>query len=101
MLSRSVLPDRGLLASNLIHTLQYQLRLTGQRLGQLQERNDSKSSITRRDIATLLQQGNIVLARAKAQKLIEEDAAGDVLEMLAMYSSLLLEHFQELEHKCV
>ncbi|PBK96735.1 hypothetical protein ARMGADRAFT_988770 [Armillaria gallica] len=80
------------------NAVKYQLRLTGQRLGQLQERNDSKSSITRRDIATLLQQGNIVLARAKAQKLIEEDAAGDVLEMLAMYSSLLLEHFQELEH---
>ncbi|KAK0210640.1 regulator of Vps4 activity in the MVB pathway-domain-containing protein [Desarmillaria ectypa] len=80
------------------NAVKYQLRLTGQRLGQLQERNDSKSSITRRDIATLLQQGNIVLARAKAQKLIEEDATGDVLEMLAMYSSLLLEHFQELEH---
>ncbi|KAG7452620.1 uncharacterized protein BT62DRAFT_925178 [Guyanagaster necrorhizus] len=80
------------------NAVKYQLRLTGQRLGQLQERNDSKSSITRRDISTLLQQGDIVLARAKAQKLIEEDAAGDVLEMLAMYSGLLLEHFHELEH---
>ncbi|TRM61879.1 regulator of Vps4 activity in the MVB pathway-domain-containing protein [Schizophyllum amplum] len=73
-----------------------QLRLTSQRIGQLLERQDSKSQITRRDIATLLQQGNVMLARAKAQKLIHEDLSGDVLEMLEMCIGVLVEHFSEL-----
>ncbi|KAL1745655.1 regulator of Vps4 activity in the MVB pathway-domain-containing protein [Schizophyllum fasciatum] len=73
-----------------------QLRLTSQRIGQLLERQDSKSQITRRDIATLLQQGNVMIARAKAQKLIHEDVSGDILEMLEMCIGVLVEHFNEL-----
>jgi hypothetical protein len=73
--------------------------LTSQRLGQLQEKKDSKGNITRRDTATLLQQGNIGLARAKAQNLIQEDASGDLLEVLEMHVGLILEHFNELDQK--
>ncbi|KAJ7452536.1 regulator of Vps4 activity in the MVB pathway-domain-containing protein [Mycena galericulata] len=77
------------------------LRLTSQRLGQLQEKKDSKASITRRDIATLLQQGNIALARAKAQNLIQEDVSGDLLEILEMHIGVLLEHFNEIDQQYV
>ncbi|KAJ6596779.1 regulator of Vps4 activity in the MVB pathway-domain-containing protein [Mycena vulgaris] len=77
------------------------LRLTSQRLGQLQEKKDSKASITRRDIATVLQQGNVGLARAKAQNLIQEDVAGDLLEILEMHVGVLLEHFTEIDQQYV
>ncbi|KAJ7285961.1 regulator of Vps4 activity in the MVB pathway-domain-containing protein [Mycena rebaudengoi] len=77
------------------------LRLTSQQLGQLQSKKDSKGSITRRDIATLLQQGNIGLARAKAQNLIQEDVSGDLLEMLEMHVGVLLEHFSEIDQQYV
>lgn len=66
-------------------------------MGQLQEKNDSQGNITRRDISTLLQQSNVSLARAKAQKLIQDDAFGDALEILGMYTGVLLEHIHELD----
>ncbi|KAH7914974.1 regulator of Vps4 activity in the MVB pathway-domain-containing protein [Hygrophoropsis aurantiaca] len=72
------------------------LRQTAQRLGQLQERKDSQTQITRRDIAKLLQQGNIELARAKAQNLIHDDATSDLLEMVEMYVGVVIEHVAEL-----
>ncbi|KAF9053556.1 hypothetical protein BDZ89DRAFT_1107262 [Hymenopellis radicata] len=74
-----------------------QLRWTCQRLGQIQEKNDSQGSITRRDISTLLQQNNVSLARAKAQKLVQEDVFGDILEIMGMYTGVLLEHINELD----
>ncbi|KAF5391263.1 hypothetical protein D9757_001983 [Collybiopsis confluens] len=74
-----------------------QLRLTSQRLGILQEKNDSKGSIVRRDIATLLEQGNVGLARVKAQNLFQEDILGDVLEILEMHVGVILEHISELD----
>ncbi|KAG6911447.1 hypothetical protein DXG01_014521 [Tephrocybe rancida] len=74
-----------------------QLRLTTLRLGQLQEKKDSQGAIIRRDIATLLQQRNVGLARAKAQNLQKEDALGDLLEVLEMHVGQLLEHFNELD----
>ncbi|KAG6854607.1 hypothetical protein C0991_004209 [Blastosporella zonata] len=77
-----------------------QLRLTTLRLGQLQEKKDSQGAIIRRDIATLLQQRNVGLARAKAQTLQREDALGDLLEVLEMHVGQLLEHFNELD-QCV
>ncbi|KDQ60737.1 hypothetical protein JAAARDRAFT_560385 [Jaapia argillacea MUCL 33604] len=73
------------------------LQLAGQRLSQLQSKKDSDGQITRRDIATLLQQGNIGLARAKAQKLFNEDALIDVMAVLEMQTAFILEHFGELE----
>ncbi|KAH8106747.1 regulator of Vps4 activity in the MVB pathway-domain-containing protein [Cristinia sonorae] len=74
-----------------------QLRLTAQRLGQLQYRMDSQGQITRKDIAILLQQGNIALARAKAQKLIRDDRYADLLQTLEMQVGVVLEHMAELE----
>jgi hypothetical protein len=74
-----------------------QLRLTAQRLGQLQERKDSQGQSTRKDIANLLRQGNIGLARAKAQNIIHEDSVADLLEALEMHVGLVVEHFAEIE----
>ena len=79
---------------------QAQLRLTAQRLGQLQDRMDSQAQITQRDIATLLQQGNIALARAKAQKLMREDVKSDLLQTLEMHVGVILGHLNELERRC-
>ncbi|KAF9242094.1 regulator of Vps4 activity in the MVB pathway-domain-containing protein [Melanogaster broomeanus] len=73
------------------------LRTTSQRLGQLQERKDSQGQLTRRDIATLLTQGNLALARAKAANLIQEDVMGDLLEELEMLVGVVGSHAGELE----
>ena len=72
--------------------------MASQKLGQLQARYDSQATITRADIATLIQQGNIPLARDKAEKLIMDETFGDLLADLEMQVGLLLEHFRELEH---
>jgi hypothetical protein len=77
------------------------LKLASQRLGQLQERLDSQSTVTKRDVATLLQQGNVAVARAKAQRLLDDDMTGDLIELLEMHIGLLIEHFQELENRYV
>lgn len=76
---------------------QAQLRLTSQRLGQLQDRKDSLAHITSNDIATLLRQRNVALARAKVQNLITEDAASNALEILEMHCGVIVERFSELE----
>ena len=78
---------------------QSQLRLTAQRLGQLQDKMESQAQITRKDIATLLQQDNVVVARAKAQKLMNEDALGDLLQTLEMHVGMIVGHLSELEGK--
>jgi hypothetical protein len=52
----------------------------------------------RADIATLIQQGNVPLARDKAERLMQEEVFGDLLGDLEMQVGLLLEHFRELEH---
>ncbi|TFK54967.1 hypothetical protein OE88DRAFT_1653553 [Heliocybe sulcata] len=74
-----------------------QIRLAAQRAGQLQAKKDSQGQITRGDIVTLLREGNVSLARAKAQKLIREDALGDVLEVMGMHLGVIIERFSELE----
>ncbi|KAI0673046.1 regulator of Vps4 activity in the MVB pathway-domain-containing protein [Trametes maxima] len=74
-----------------------QLRLAAQRLGQLQDRMESQAQITQRDIVTLLQQGNVALARAKAQKQMREDIRGNLLQMLEMHIGVILGHLNELE----
>ncbi|KAG2367514.1 regulator of Vps4 activity in the MVB pathway-domain-containing protein [Suillus spraguei] len=81
-------------------SLQVLLRSTSQRLGQIQERIDSQGQITRRDIATLLQQNNTALARAKAQNLIQDDTKGDLLEVIEMHVSMVIEHLGELDEGC-
>ena len=80
--------------------MQYQLRLTAQRLGQLQDRMESQAQITQRDIATLLGQGSIALARAKAQKLLREDVKSDLLQTVEMHVGVILGHLNELERRC-
>lgn len=77
--------------------MQSQLRQTSQRLGQAQAKNDSQASITRIDIATLIQRSNVSLAREKAEKLIADEAYSDLLEELEMQIGVLLEYFHELE----
>ncbi|KAA1472486.1 hypothetical protein DENSPDRAFT_821369 [Dentipellis sp. KUC8613] len=74
-----------------------QFRLCAQQLGQIRDRKDAEGHIVGRDITTLLQQGNVMLARAKAQKLIHDDVLGDVLEILEMQIGVLLERFGELD----
>ena len=76
------------------------MRLTAQRLGQLQDRMDSQAQITQRDIATLLQQGNVALARAKAQKLMRDDVESDLMQTLEMHIGVILGHLNELERRC-
>ena len=77
-----------------------QLRLTTQRLAQLQEKQHSQRQITSNDIAILLRQGNVALARAKTQNLIQEDTLGALLEVLELYVRLILEHFNEIDQRC-
>lgn len=79
--------------------MQSHLRLTAQRLGQMQDKIDSQGQITRIDISTLLQQGNVALARAKAQTYIREDILGDLLQVLEMHIGVVIEHFGELERR--
>ena len=79
--------------------LQAQLRLTAQRLGQLQDKKDASAQIARREIAGLLKERNVPQARLKAQKLMQEDAASDVLEILEMHCGVILEHFGDLERR--
>jgi hypothetical protein len=80
---------------------QAQLRLTAQRLGQLQSTQDAEGQITRRDIATLLASGAVPLARAKALKLVRADVRSDVLETLEMHIGVALERLAELDQPCV
>lgn len=67
----------------------------------MQSKKDSEGTITRQDIATLLSQGNLPLARAKAMKLVREDMLSDVLETLEMHIGVVLERFAELDTACV
>ena len=79
------------------HSIQAQLRLTAQRLGQLRNRKDAQGQVIGRDISILLQQGNETLARAKAQRLIQDEITGALLQSLEMQIGVLLGHFSDLE----
>lgn len=63
----------------------------------MQAKHDSQATITRSDVATLVGQGNILLAREKVEKLIQDDTFNDVLEVVEMEIGVLLERFHELE----
>ncbi|KIY50972.1 hypothetical protein FISHEDRAFT_37751 [Fistulina hepatica ATCC 64428] len=75
------------------------LRAASQQLGQINSKLDIQGQITRRDIATLLRQGDVALARAKGQKLILEDATADCLEVLEACVARLTTHLNEI--RCV
>lgn len=78
---------------------QAQFRIAAQRLGQLQDKFESQAQITKGDIATLLRQGNIGLARAKAENVIKDEIHTDLLQTLEMYLGVVLEQFAEIEKK--
>ena len=78
---------------------QAQFRTAAQRLGQLQDKFESQAQIAKGDIATLLRQGNIGLARAKAENVIKDEIHADLLQTLEMYLGVVLEQFVEIEKK--
>jgi hypothetical protein len=65
----------------------------------VQAKNDSQANITYTDIATLVQRGNVSLAREKAEKLVMDEAYGDLLEELELQIGVVQEHFHELERR--
>lgn len=67
----------------------------------MQDKKDAQGFIARKDIATLLRQGKIWLARAKAQGLLIEETTTDLLERVDMYIGVLLQHLNELDLKSV
>lgn len=69
-----------------------------QHLSQVQERKHSQHQITRRDVAKLLYGGNIVLARAKAQNLLQDDKMNDLLDVLALCVGTVLDHTSKLDN---
>jgi hypothetical protein len=85
------------LSSERLQNSQAQLRLTAQRLGQLRNRKDAQGQVIGRDISILLQQGNETLGRAKAQRLIQDEIMGDLLQSLEMQIGVIIEHLSELE----
>ncbi|KAF9652839.1 hypothetical protein BDM02DRAFT_3265870 [Thelephora ganbajun] len=78
-----------------------QFRLAAQKLGQLQDKFESQAQITKGDISTLLRQGNIGLARAKAESVIKDEIHTDLLQVLEMYLGVVLEQFAEIEKKLI
>lgn len=76
-----------------------QCKLASHELRQLKHRKDSQNFIIRKDIATLLRQQNVWLAHEKAQNLLIEDNAADLLERLEMHVELLLERLSQLNSK--
>lgn len=59
----------------------------------------SHAQITKGDIVTLLRQGNIGLARAKAEAVIRDEVHTDLLQTLELYLEVVLEQFSEIEKK--
>ncbi|KAJ7492215.1 regulator of Vps4 activity in the MVB pathway-domain-containing protein [Mycena latifolia] len=70
-----------------------QLRLSVQRLRILQQKKEAQAKASRRDIANLLERGKIETARVKVETIINEDIHVELLELLELYSELLLARF--------
>ena len=97
--SRRVQLSRNSSLSILLFSIQAQFRLAAQKLGQLQGKFESQAQITKGDIVTLLRQGNIGLARAKAEAVIRDEVHTDLLQTLEVYLEVVLEQFSEIEKK--
>lgn len=95
---RAQLPPNSSLSS-VLSSFQAQFRFAAQKLGQLQDKYESQGQITKGDIATLLRQGNIGLARAKAESAIKNEIHADLLQVLEMYLGVVLEQFAEIDKK--
>ena len=76
------------------------LRLAAQRLAQMRDRTDAQGQVVAKDISTLLAQRSVLLARAKAQKLIQDEILADMLEHLENLLGVLSERVSELD-RCV
>lgn len=76
------------------------LRLAAQRLAQQRDKIDSNAQVLGKDISTLLAQRSVLLARAKAQKLIQDEMFADVLEHLENLLGVLNERLLEID-RCV
>ncbi|KAJ7024348.1 regulator of Vps4 activity in the MVB pathway-domain-containing protein [Mycena alexandri] len=70
-----------------------QLRLSVQRLRILQQKKEAQAKASRRDIASLLERGKLETARVKVETIINEDIHVELLELLELYSELLLARF--------
>ncbi|KAF4604737.1 hypothetical protein EYR40_003515 [Pleurotus pulmonarius] len=73
--------------------LRYMIPLAVQRLRTLQQKKEAQAKASRRDIATLLEKGKVETARIKVESLINEDIHVELLELLELYSELLLARF--------
>ena len=71
--------------------------MTIQQIAQLHDKQVSTAQITSSDVATLLQQGNVSLARAKARNLFQHDVSGELMEGLVMHLRCVLAHYSEIE----
>ncbi|KIP11738.1 hypothetical protein PHLGIDRAFT_99183 [Phlebiopsis gigantea 11061_1 CR5-6] len=69
------------------------VRLGVQRLRTLQEKKAAQAKSSRRDIAMLVEKGKIETARIKVENIINEDIYIELLELLELYSELLLARF--------
>lgn len=76
------------------------LRLAAQRLAQMRDRTDAQGQVVAKDISTLLAQRSVLLARAKAHKLIQDEILADMLEHLENLLGVLSERLPELD-RCV
>ncbi|KIK70474.1 hypothetical protein GYMLUDRAFT_209650 [Collybiopsis luxurians FD-317 M1] len=74
-----------------------QLRLSVQRLRTLQEKKEAQAKASRRDIAFLVEKGKIETAKIKVEGIILEDIHVELLEILELYSELLLARFGVLD----
>ncbi|KAJ7665356.1 regulator of Vps4 activity in the MVB pathway-domain-containing protein [Mycena polygramma] len=63
------------------------------RLRILQQKKEAQAKASRRDIATLLERAKIETARIKVETIINEDIHVELLELLELYSELLLARF--------
>ncbi|KAK7686613.1 hypothetical protein QCA50_010213 [Cerrena zonata] len=74
-----------------------QLRIGVQRLRTLQEKKNAQAKASRRDIAMLLEKGRVETARIKVENIINEDIYVELLELLELYSELLIARFGVLD----
>lgn len=74
-----------------------QLKLTAQRCSLLQEKKNAIAKKERREIASLIERGKLETARVKTEGIIGEDIMVELLEIMELYSEMLIARFALLE----
>ncbi|KAF8311800.1 regulator of Vps4 activity in the MVB pathway-domain-containing protein [Cantharellus anzutake] len=74
------------------------LRMAIQRLQTLKEKKEALAKVARRDIATLIERKKLETARIKVETIIHDDTYIELLEVLELYSEILLARFGLLEN---